>query len=58
MNAMLARYECRARGQAGGIRDEIVIEANTLIGDTVDVGARVAVIAVAAQVIRTEGVEV
>ena len=48
----------RARWQAGHVRGVAVFETGTLGGDPVDVGAGIAMVAVAAQVVGTQGVDV
>jgi hypothetical protein len=58
MEAAAATPESRPRGQAGRIGDIAVVEAHTICRQRVDVWARLAVIAIAAQVVGPQTVDI
>ncbi len=58
MNAEAAREESRTTGQTRDIGGIALVEADALSGDAIDVGTGLAVVAVAAEVIGAEGIDV
>jgi hypothetical protein len=58
MDAEQPAPQRRARRQAGHVRGVAVFETRALGGNAVDVGAGVAVVAVTAQVVRTQRVDI